>query len=87
MAVNVNSFETSEVITDNRESPLLFRGFEHPVIRQSGRNLRNRNVRKKHFCLLKWVNLSISATFVVNIIVGRKVARSFYNPWYIIFFY
>ncbi len=69
MAHNAVSSETAtEVITDSRESPLLLRGFRG-IDRQATRrerSLRDENVRYR---FLKWIALSISAIFVVNIIL------------------
>lgn len=76
MAHNAVSSETAtEVITDSRESPLLLRGFRG-IDRQATRrerSLRDENVRYR---FLKWIALSISAIFVVNIILAASQSLS-----------
>lgn len=73
MARTANSAAT-EVITDSRESPLLLRGFRtgrigRPPTRHE-RSLRKENV---HYRLLKWIILSISSVFLVNITVLHSI--------------
>ena len=63
----VSSEAATEVMTDSRESPLLI----HNQATRRRRSFRDENVRYR---FLKWIALSISALFVVNI--NLSVSRS-----------
>lgn len=63
------SVSATEVITDSRESPLLLRNVRDGIRRPPSRyetNPRDVNVRYR---FLKWVVLSISSAFLVNMLL------------------